>query len=120
LLFVKALMLCFCLLPLFLLNSIRMPPCAAGIFDVTGKECKVGCGVQGKSEWHFGRHGSLHGKAKPYTSITKQSVRGGWSGVAMGVRRSRVPLVSLELTFMFVNRKKTFLNIWNCKNIFSW
>jgi hypothetical protein len=42
---VKALMLCFCLLPLFLLNSIRMPPCAAGIFDVAGKECKVGCGV---------------------------------------------------------------------------
>jgi hypothetical protein len=24
---------------------------------------------------------------------TKQSVRGGWSGVATGVRRSRVPLV---------------------------
>jgi len=24
---------------------------------------------------------------------TKQSVRGGWNGVAMGVRRSRVPLM---------------------------
>jgi hypothetical protein len=42
---VEALMLCFCLLPLFLLNSIQMPPCAARIFDVAGNKCKVGCGV---------------------------------------------------------------------------
>ncbi len=30
---------------------------------------------------------------KFWIMVTKQSVRGGWSGVATGVRRSRVPLV---------------------------
>jgi hypothetical protein len=29
--------------------------------------------------------------------VTKQSVRGGWSGIATGVRRSWVPLVYVEM-----------------------
>jgi len=39
---------------------------------------------------------SLGGTHECYFGImaTKQSVRGGWSGVATGVRRSQVPLVS--------------------------
>ncbi len=36
---------------------------------------------------------------------TKQNVRGGWSGVATGVQRSRVPLV------MFGTSKKIIIHI---------
>jgi hypothetical protein len=41
----------------------------------------------------------------------KQNVRGGWSGVAMGVRRSRVPLVKVNSTSAHSSRRR-FSQIW--------
>ncbi len=56
---------------------------------------------------------------------TKQSVRGGWSGVATSVRRSQVPLVlhmKVEektksfyiLGYLLKLIMKIFMAIWNC------
>ncbi len=42
--------------------------------------------------------------------VTKQNVRGGWSGVAIGVQRSRVPLVITNNNKFL---KHSFLNKWN-------
>jgi hypothetical protein len=50
--------------------------------------------------------------------MTKQSVRGGWSGAATGVRRSRVPLVIYILKY-FIRFFIFFQKKYFCKNIIS-